>query len=116
MLPDGVQRAAYQTGASPLAGVHRQLNDRRIVVIGVVFEPQDPSFQQSPAEFDQALRCEFSEHGIVVPLLRIKLEVAIDDLDCGNDFRVCRKPAGLRIERHAVLSAKRKSPLKAGLI
>jgi hypothetical protein len=44
MLPDGVQRAAYQTGASPLAGIHRQLNDRRIVIIGIVLEPQDPSF------------------------------------------------------------------------
>jgi hypothetical protein len=44
MLPDSVQRAAYQTGASPLAGIHRQLNDRRIVIIAIVLEPQDPSF------------------------------------------------------------------------
>jgi len=88
MLPDGVQLAAYQAGARPLAGVHRQMNERRIVVVAIVLEPQDPSFQQAPAVFDQALRCEFSEHGVAVPLLREKFEAAIHDLDCGNDLRV----------------------------
>ena len=63
MLPDSAQLAAYHAGASPLAGVHRQLNDRRFVIIGIVFEPQDPSFQQAPAEFDQVLRLTSASTG-----------------------------------------------------
>jgi hypothetical protein len=118
VLPDGVQLAAYQAGASPLAGVHRQLNDRRIVVIAIVLKPQDPSFQQAPAVFDKVLRRDFSERGVVVPLLREKLEVAVDDLDCGNDLRVCRQPTDVLIDRHvSVLSAnKDKGPFEAGLV
>jgi hypothetical protein len=53
MLPDSVQLAAYQAGASPLSGVHCELNDRRIVVIAIVLEPQDASFQQAPTALDQ---------------------------------------------------------------
>jgi len=70
MLPYSVQLAAYQAGASLLAGVHRQLKDRPIVVIAIVLEPQNPSFQQAPAVLDKVIGREFSEHGVFVLLIR----------------------------------------------